>query len=348
MIEQHAHRQALVLAQLLRHRAVEAQPRCDLVGDHLRRDAAEARLPRLAVARYLAGHAHREVAREALGHLHLHLERREVDHGEQLRIPGDARALGDEQLAHLAIDGRAHRQLGDLALQVLHQQDLARMRLLLGLDVEAQAVVAGVQPGLGMAQRDARLLQRVARVVDLHAGRRAGVERTLLALQVRLGRLDVDRRVLARALQRRALFIGLHLRAQRVGLQRVGRGQFLREFRHQLGAGDRRQHLALLDRVARVHLQRDGAGLRREQRRAERGDDAAFGLDVAHERAAADVVQAQALAADGAADAHQVARLRHAPPDQGDGGNDGRCDAQAPAARGADDDGVLRGGGHGS
>jgi hypothetical protein len=222
LVEQHAHGQALVLAQLLGHRAVEAQPRGDLVGDDFRRDAADARLPRLPLPLISPG---MPTARSRA----------------KLSAPASAPRAADRSItlsscASLATLARSATnswptwpstgdftvELADLALQVLHQQHLARVRLLLGLHVELQAVVLRMQAGLGMGERDARLLERVARVVDLHAGRGAGVEGLLLAREVGLGGLDVDRRVVARALQRGALLVGVDLRAQRVGLQRVG------------------------------------------------------------------------------------------------------------------------------
>src|SRR6185312_10660093 len=71
LVQQHAHRQALVLAQLVRRGAVEAQPRGDLAVDHFGRDRADDALPGVAVAADLAGHADAEVAGETLRHLHL-------------------------------------------------------------------------------------------------------------------------------------------------------------------------------------------------------------------------------------------------------------------------------------
>ena len=83
----------------------------------------------------------------------------------------------------------------------------------------------------------------------------------------------------------------------------------------QVGRFEHRQHVALLHRVAGADLQRDGAGGRRVQRRADRGDDAAVDRGVAHQRAAADFGDAQARAVDRAraAAARPTAAARSAP-----------------------------------
>src|SRR6185312_6032094 len=86
LVEQDAHGQALVLAQLLRRAALEAHAGSHFAVHHLGRDRADQALPGVAVAADLAGHADREVAGEALGHLHFHFQRGEVDHAEQLDI----------------------------------------------------------------------------------------------------------------------------------------------------------------------------------------------------------------------------------------------------------------------
>ncbi len=63
-----------------------------------------------------------------------------------------------------------------------------------------------------------------------------------------------------------------------------------------VGLDERRQHLALLDRVARAHLVADVAGRDGEERRAHGRDHRALRGDVAHERTFGDRDDAQALA----------------------------------------------------
>ena len=78
-----------------------------------------------------------------------------------------------------------------------------------------------------------------------------------------------------------------------LGFQLRQRRLLLRQRAAQLGLSITASSVALLDLVAGVDLQRDGAGGGRVQRRADRGDHAAVDRDVAHQRAARDLGDAR-------------------------------------------------------
>ena len=103
---------------------------------------------RAAVERDVCGHAGLDVARIGLGDLELDLEGGEVDHRDERRALGDARFLGLREVRDHAIHGRAHGELVDAALQVLHDELLAIALEALRAQLEREAVALEVAVAL--------------------------------------------------------------------------------------------------------------------------------------------------------------------------------------------------------
>ena len=187
--------------------------------------------------------------------------------------------------------------------------------------------------------------QRVLRAQHVDLRNRAGLEAAFVAIDFARRGLAIDRGLVEGLLRGQLLLPVVDAGALDVDAQAVERRLFLLELVVQFRTVDFGQHLVLLDLVAGVHVERDGAGGGRIQRRAHRGDDLALRGDVARQRAALDRRRcARSRMLTDAPGRNQTRHRRH-DPDQGDehGGAD-RADDDPALARG---DSRLRCGGPG-
>jgi hypothetical protein len=288
-VEHDADAHALVLAQAGGLLAGEAQAAGDLAVDHLRGNGRYLGGIGLAAARQLCRHADRKVAGEAFGDPDLDLEAGQVDDAEHRRVGGHVRALLDQHLADLAIERRAQGECVDLALQFGHDRALAIGQQLLVARIQSGAAALQRVFALGVGQAQLGLAQVVlgARNVDLR--HRPALVGALVAFQVPRRGLAVDIGLVQCPARGGARDLGVQRGAAGLCLDAGERGLFLRQPAAQFRAVDLRQRLALFHRVARDHVQADGATGDRVQGGAVGGDDAALRGNVADQVAAPDL-----------------------------------------------------------
>ena len=123
-LEHDARRQALVLAQPLRHFARETQATGHLALPHLGRHRADFRRVLPCRIGHFRFHPQTEIVRIALRHLELDLEGGQIDDGEERCILRDRGALRDGERADDAVDRRLHAEIADAPLQILDDQPL--------------------------------------------------------------------------------------------------------------------------------------------------------------------------------------------------------------------------------
>ena len=327
-------------------RVVEAHAGHDLAVDHFRRHRAQLAGVLLRAVADLRRHAQAQIVGVAFRHRQFHFQLAQVHDHQQRRVGRHHRAVGDRHRADHAVDRRADVEFVDLALQFGHDRALTLRQQMLVARVQAGAAVLQAVLALGMRQADVGLLQRILRARDVDLGNGAAVEAALLAFQVADGGGAVDLGLVEQPARRGARELGIEGRPAGLGFQARQCRLLLHQAAAQLGAVDLGQRLALLDLVASPHLQLHGAGSGRVQGRADRGDHPSLNRDIAHQRAATDLGDADALGTDRLAGAQPAA-------EGGDGeGQQQRCadaaaDQQLLAARadgGRGDDAVLSGG----
>src|SRR5271170_2562069 len=161
LVDDYAHRQPLALAKAGGLFVAEAQPGRDLAVDDFGRYSAHAALPVMSSALEVRDHARPQIPRETFGHFDLHLQRREVDDGEQRRIFGHTGAVGHLHLSNLAVHWGSHIQAVDLAPEIGDQVLLAVEQRLLALDIESTLFGLRLIIHFGLFERKLRLLQRI-------------------------------------------------------------------------------------------------------------------------------------------------------------------------------------------
>jgi hypothetical protein len=141
-----------------------------------------------------------------------------------------------------------------------------------------------------------RKLSRAPLVVgflEVELSDRAFLHGEIRTARLTTGRLEHDAREIDRLAVLEALLLGLDLLAFDLDLQARVVGPLLGEPIADLGAVDRREYRATLDRVAGFDRKRDRTALGRVQGRAHRGNDPALHGCVAHQIAAGDYGTAQ-------------------------------------------------------
>ena len=232
-----------------------------------------------------------------LGHAELDLERREVHDGEQRGVLLDGRLLRHGEVADDAVDRRAARPARRRGARgrrpaaaggrAAGGASAARTRgssFSRPADRRAWLCVSFASSSSSRARWKSRSLMTFwaqacsARANSRSAARIATPAMSLVCWPCRtLRRTSISWRlqIHAQALERRLLALELVAQARAV---------------------DGGEQVALPDRVTGVARVADGAGRRRVERRAHRGDDRGLGRHVAHELAARDRCDAHALA----------------------------------------------------
>ena len=286
--EQNARRQPLVLAQAGWTVARKANSTGDLVVDDLGRNGNELTIVALSTDRDLGIHADGEIVGITLGNHRIDLVTGQVDDGHDGHIAGYGGFLVDEQIADNAVDGRLDRQVVDLPPQVVNDEFLRVDFELARTQFERQAFVVKVRIRGGVLEGEFGVLQVVLRLLVVNLG-----DHALLACLLgtplltasrdhgnlgEIGSLATLQRLLAR-------FDALPIEVEPT-LCEGGFG--LLQLVGQLRAVDSGQHLARLDPLARLDVERDGPRSARIQRRADGRDDAPLDRHVADQIAPLD------------------------------------------------------------
>jgi hypothetical protein len=210
----------------------------------------------------------------------------EIDDADHGRVRRDRRALRDHQLTDLAVDGRLDLQRRDLALEIAHDLLLAIEALLLGAEIELELL--GAEPGVDprVLERDLGFREQVFGAPQLELGDHTFGVQLAVDVDLALRGLAIDVGLRDHLVGVGAAVLDVELPATERRLQAGKRRLLLRELALQIRARDRGDHLAALDAVARANREVDGARGDRVERRAVRGDHAAIGDDIAHERPA--------------------------------------------------------------
>ena len=133
-----------------------------------------------------------QVARQALGYLDLHFQLRQIDDGQERRILGHARPLGDLDLADTASHRRLHLQGSDLAVQIGHDQLLAIKERLLAADIELGLLRRRCVIRLRLPKREISLLQVILGFERLQFGKRPEFKRLGATIRLALRRSAID------------------------------------------------------------------------------------------------------------------------------------------------------------
>jgi hypothetical protein len=266
LVHDDARAQALVLAHARRLVGREAHAAADLAAHHLGRDRADRALVAGVARADLGRHADGEVARVAFGDLHLELEHAEVDHGEQAGVGATFAFCATSSWPTWPDTGARTCSASTCRSSSFASRRWRSSCSDLVLDLELERVLVQQHVLLRLRQRELGLGQAVLGAEHGELGQRAVVERLLAALDLARGGDAVDLGLVHDLLRLQQLLARVDAAALQLELEALARRLLLRHAVLQLGAVDLGQHLVLLDLVAGVDLERDGA--RRWRRRA--------------------------------------------------------------------------------